>query len=57
LRGFKDILPADQHYWEFIREVAESFYHGYGFSRIDPPILEEASLFVRSIGKQTDFVE
>lgn len=57
LRGFKDILPADQPYWEFVREVAESFYRGYGFTRIDPPIVEEAGLFIRSIGKQTDIVE
>ncbi|MDD2807816.1 MAG: histidine--tRNA ligase [Patescibacteria group bacterium] len=57
LRGFKDILPADQSYWRFIQEAAESFYRGYGFAKIDPPILEEASLFVRSIGKQTDIVE
>ncbi|MAF14253.1 MAG: histidine--tRNA ligase [Parcubacteria group bacterium] len=57
LRGFKDILPVDQKYWEFIRKTADSFANGYGFSRIDPPILEEASLFIRSIGKQTDIVE
>ena len=57
LRGFKDILPADQHYWEFIRKTAESFYKGYGFQRIDLPILEEANLFVRAIGKNTDIVE
>lgn len=57
LRGFKDILPADQHYWEFIRKTAESFYKGYGFQRIDPPILEEANLFIRAVGKNTDIVE
>ena len=57
LRGFKDILPADQHYWEFIRKTAESFYKGYGFQRIDLPILEESNLFVRAIGKNTDIVE
>jgi histidyl-tRNA synthetase len=57
LRGFKDILPVDQKYWQFIRKTVASFANGYGFSRIDLPILEEASLFVRSIGKQTDIVE
>jgi len=57
LRGFKDILPADQVYWQFIRKTIENFADGYGFSRIDLPFLEEASLFVRSIGKQTDIVE
>lgn len=57
LKGFKDVLPADQNYWELIRLTAESFAKGYGFAKIDPPILEEASLFVRSIGKQTDIIE
>jgi len=57
LRGFKDILPAEQNFWRFICQTAENFSLGYGFSRIDPPILEEAGLFVRSIGKQTDIVE
>jgi len=57
LRGFKDILPVDQPYWQFIKKTAESFANGYGFSQIDPPILEEAALFIRSIGKQTDIVE
>lgn len=57
LRGFKDILPAEQDYWQFIQKTVESFSDGYGFGKIDPPLLEEASLFVRSIGKQTDIVE
>jgi len=57
LRGFKDIMPVDQGYWDFIREVSSSFASGYGFSRIETPILEEANLFIRSIGKDTDIVE
>jgi histidyl-tRNA synthetase len=57
LRGFKDILPADQHYWQFMYDMAVSFAKGYGFSRIDLPILEESNLFMRSIGKNTDIVE
>ena len=57
LRGFKDILPAEQNYWQYLFETAQSFARDYGFGRIDPPILEEVSLFSRSIGKQTDIVE
>ena len=52
LRGFRDILPPDQEHWDYLSKTLESFALGYGFSRIDPPILEEAALFVRSIGKQ-----
>lgn len=57
LKGFKDVLPGDQSYWEFIRKIAESFYKGYGFQKIDPPVLEETNLFVRTIGKQSDIIE
>ncbi len=57
LRGFKDILPVDENYWHFIRQTVDSFASAYGFGEIGLPILEEASLFVRSIGKQTDVVE
>ena len=57
LRGFRDILPPDQPYWLFIRKVAESFASGYGFGRIELPLLEETVLFSRSIGKETDIVQ
>jgi len=57
LRGFKDILPSEQKYWNLIREKAESLSLTYGFERIDLPILEETALFVRSVGKETDIVE
>lgn len=57
LRGMKDILPGEQKYWQFIRERAEKMARDYGFLRIDTPILEETSLFVRAVGKQTDIVE
>jgi histidyl-tRNA synthetase len=57
LRGFKDILPAEQKYWEFLTEKAKAIAQDYGFEKIDLPILEETNLFVRSVGKETDIVE
>ena len=57
LRGFRDILPPDQPYWLFVRKVAESFAQGYGYGRIELPLLEETALFTRSIGKETDIVQ
>ncbi len=57
LRGFKDILPAEQKYWSFIRDKAEKIAQVYGFEKIDLPILEETALFIRSVGKETDIVE
>ena len=57
LRGMKDILPGEQKYWNYIRSKAEALAWGYGFKRIDTPILEETDLFIRTIGKQTDIIE
>ncbi len=56
-RGMKDILPQEQRYWRHIYKKIESLARGYGYERIDTPILEETSLFVRAAGKQSDIVE
>ncbi|XOU93983.1 MAG: histidine--tRNA ligase [Candidatus Kerfeldbacteria bacterium] len=57
LRGMKDILPEDQKYWIYIRNKVEEIANVYSYGRIDMPILEDTSLFVRSVGKETDIVE
>src|SRR3989338_606775 len=57
LRGMRDILPSEQRYWRFVSKKIESLARGYGYDRIDTPIIEETGLFVRSAGKQSDVVE
>ena len=57
LRGMKDILPDEQKYWDLVRDKARALAQDYSFKRIDTPILEDSSLFSRSVGKQTDIVE
>lgn len=56
LRGFKDILPSEQKYWDLLRKKADQIALDYGFERIDLPFLEETALFIRSVGKETDIV-
>lgn len=56
-RGTADILPAEQSYWDFVRRQGEAICRRYGYRRIDTPVFEEAGLFVRSIGQDTDIVE
>jgi histidyl-tRNA synthetase len=56
-RGTSDILPPEQSYWSYIRHTAASICHLYGYQRIDTPTFEDARLFVRSIGEDTDIVE
>jgi len=57
VKGMKDILPADQSYWEHIRATIRLITGLYSFERIDTPIVEDVSLFTHGIGKQTDIVE
>ncbi len=57
LRGFKDILPADQPHWEWLRQKIYTIVTKYNFQRIDPPLMESTSLFRRSVGDTTDIVE
>jgi len=56
IRGTKDILPKDSAIWHFIEEKAKSLCEVYGYREIRTPLLEEASLFQRSIGSSSDIV-
>lgn len=57
LRGMKDILPKDEQFWRNMSHVGESIAESYGFGYIETPIVEEAALFVRTLGKGTDVVD
>lgn len=55
-KGTKDILPAESQRWDrFINEICGVF-KSYGYGRIETPIFEVESLFVRAIGDGTDIV-
>jgi histidyl-tRNA synthetase len=56
-RGTSDILPKDQAYWSAVGRAAAALGELYGYQRIDTPAFEDAGLFVRSIGEETDIVE
>lgn len=57
LRGMKDILPKDEFYWKKLYRTAEGIATAYGYGLINTPILEEALLFIRSLGRGTDVVD
>lgn len=57
LRGMKDILPKEEPYWLKIGETAQALARAYGYSYMSTPIVEEAALFVRSLGRGTDVVD
>lgn len=57
LRGFKDILPIDQPYWDIVRATYNDFSNHYGFGKIDLPIVEDVNVFARSVGMDTEVVQ
>lgn len=57
LRGMRDLLPIDQSLWDETRKISETLAKAYSFDRIDTPMVEETSLFIRGVGRSTDVVE
>jgi len=57
LRGVKDILPDEIGLWQYIESNGRDIFNIYGYKEIRTPIIEEASLFIRSIGGATDIVQ
>lgn len=49
-------MPQDQFVWQWIMEVCRKAAFAYGFSEIETPVLEQAELFRRGIGQETDIV-
>ena len=56
-RGTQDILPAEQKYWFFVEDAFREVMLGAGFGRIMVPTFEDAELFIRSVGQETDVVK
>lgn len=52
-----DILPQDTPTWRWLESTAETVLSAYGYRQIRMPIVEQTSLFKRSIGEVTDIVE
>ncbi|MFC2069550.1 histidine--tRNA ligase [Chloroflexota bacterium] len=56
-RGTSDILPEEQKYWSYVKHKAAEICRLYGYERINTPIIEDAGLFTRGVGENTDIVE
>ncbi|MEP7235124.1 MAG: histidine--tRNA ligase [Ignavibacteriota bacterium] len=55
-RGTKDILPPDSSLWKEIEGVVDDVANLFGYEEIRTPIFENAALFKRSVGEETDIV-
>jgi len=56
VKGMRDILPTDQQLWEKIQKVYRELTEFYNFQNIQTPLLEDAALFSRSSGEESDIV-
>jgi len=57
LRGMQDIFSEQISLWQYIEKHARKILENYNFREIRTPIVENAELFLRSIGEDTDIVE
>ncbi len=56
-RGTFDILPEEHSYWKYVEEKAALLCQLYGYQPLTMPIFEDARLFTRAVGGNTDIVD
>jgi len=56
LTGMHDVLPEDQIFVKKIQKAVEGVSNYYSFSKIETPILEDAEVFAKAVGEDTDIV-
>ena len=56
MKGMNDLFSKDLQIRRWVQSQAIQIFENYGFSEIQTPILEELSLFIRSVGENTDIV-
>jgi len=57
LQGFRDVLPEEQPYWDYVEATTKEVAQLYGYRRIETPTLEDTAVFRRTSGEGTDIVE
>jgi histidyl-tRNA synthetase len=55
-RGTKDILPPESNLWKEIERAVDDVANLFVYEEIRTPIFEQAPLFARSVGEETDVV-
>jgi histidyl-tRNA synthetase len=56
IRGMYDILPEEVNYWQYIYLAAIETFEIASYQEIRTPLLENTTLFNRSIGENTDII-
>ncbi len=59
-RGTYDVYPEGREpherpeLWAWVERVARDFFRRYDYSEVRLPVFEDAQLFIRSVGEETD---
>ena len=56
-KGMHDVVPAEELYWEKIENATRTLARAYNFGRLEPPIMEDALLYNKTSGEESDVVE
>src|SRR6266567_5281406 len=56
VKGTRDLLPPETALWQHVEDEARAVFSAYNLREIRTPILEQTSLFARSVGEDTDIV-
>ena len=56
-RGMNDTLPDDAALWRHIRDTAERVARLFDYRAITTPIVEDAGVFLRTVGDESDIVQ
>ena len=56
IKGTHDILPENSKKWQRLEKIIHNNASLYGYEEIRTPIIEEAGLFNRGIGQDTDII-
>jgi len=55
--GTRDILPNEIESWQNIENISRSIFSCHNYHQIRTPLIEEESLFNRSLGESTEIVQ
>jgi histidyl-tRNA synthetase len=57
LRGTSDLLGDDVKRWSALERRLRHAAHRYGYQEVRTPLIEDAALFLRSVGETSDIVQ
>lgn len=52
----RDLLPEDEAAWRHVRDTCERVARAFGYRLIQTPLVEDAAVFLRTVGDESDIV-